>query len=206
MAFHPAPACHVTPPTTKIKTNCLERVETERLEPWQTNSAVSRGRLGLCFGLLFPERFCDFHFSSSCGMGRTFLIPALSQLSFGVAPLGRISSPSQPCSIHLPIPGTPNPTESLRKPNSKSPEPLPAPQTGCQTPGRGRVGSENHRQHQLHTGMVCPALPCQLWGRNAGMRGRADDARPCVSSKPHRGGLGAAGCTLLSQRDGRGGG
>jgi len=29
---------------------------------------------------------------------------------------------------------------------------------------------------------------------------------PSVSSAPHRGGLGAAGCALLSQQDGSGGG
>lgn len=165
MAFHPAPACHVTPlPTTEIKTNCLERLETKRLEPRQTNSAVAGagGRLGLNFGLSFPGRFCDFHFSFSCRTGGTFPIPALSRLGFGVASPGGISSPSQPRPIHLPIPGTPDAPVNLGKPNGNSPVPLPAPQRGCQPPGPGRA------LHQHGAGMVFLALPCQPWGGDAG--------------------------------------
>lgn len=48
----------------------------------------------------------------------------LSQLGFGVAPLGGISSHSQPCLIHLHVLGAPNSSGILRKPN---PLPLPAP-------------------------------------------------------------------------------
>ena len=166
MSCNPRPP---PPPTTEIKTNCLESVETERLEPPQTNSAVAGGRVGLGFGLSFPGRFCDFHFSPSC----------LLQDGFWGDPSGQ-NLITLPAPSHPPAhPRNLNTTGSLGKPNGNSPVPLLAPQRDFQPPGPGRAGSVRCRQHQLHTGMVCPALhPLPVWGDDdTGTRGRVPVGR-----------------------------
>lgn len=111
----------------------------------------------------------------------------LSQLGFGVAPLGGISSPSQPCPTHLHVLGVPNSSGILWEPN---PLPLPAPQRGYWVPAERAVGAAGSASRvQAGFGHLVPAAV----GRGHGHAWEAlpGGARSCVS--PPRG----AGCCRL---------
>lgn len=173
MAFRPAPACHVTPPTTEIKTNCLERVETEQSEPQQTNSAVvGGGGWALVLVCHFQRGFVISTFPPRAD--EEGLSPSLPSPCWV---LGWPLSAGSPCSPSPAHPRHPKPHWEPRETKWQQPGAPRSSPKGLPASGARQSGQRAPQAGQLQAGMVCPALPHQPWGGDAGMRGRLPAGR-----------------------------